>query len=54
MTGSTPYQKAGRKFALVALGSDGVHFYLDTDTSVDTITVDLDLNGYVFDVVYAD
>ena len=54
LTGSTPYQKAGRKSALVALGSDGVHFYPDADASVAAITVGLDLNGYAFDVVYAD
>nr|MCR4656483.1 hypothetical protein [Lachnospiraceae bacterium] len=47
------YQRPGRKFALVALSKDGVHFYPDLDTSMATITVDLDLAGYAFDLVYA-
>ena len=49
------YQKAGRIFALTALDKTGrVLFYPDRDTSLNTITVNLNVEGYAFDLIYAD
>ncbi len=49
------YRKAGRPFAITALDKAAiVHFYPDLDTSDETITVDLNIEGFAFDLVYAD
>ncbi len=49
------YRKAGRIFALQALDKNGkVMFLPDKDTDPDTITVEVDLEGYAFELVYKD
>ncbi len=48
-------QKAGRTFALVGLDKTGVpHLFTDVDADNKTITVDIDLEGYAFALIYTD
>ncbi len=47
------YKKNGRIFALLVLDKNGkVHFCPDTDNSPLTVTVDLLVEGYAFDLIY--
>ncbi|MCR4654664.1 MAG: Ig-like domain-containing protein [Lachnospiraceae bacterium] len=47
------YKKAGRVFALTAIDKNGtVYFYPDTDTDPATVTVDVNFEGYAFDLIY--
>ena len=47
------YRKAGRVFALTAIDKNGkVHFYPDTDSDPATVTVDVNFEGYAFDLIY--
>lgn len=49
------YQKAGRTFALLGVDKDGnVKMFPDIDTKPDTITVNIDIEGYAFDLIYFD
>lgn len=49
------YLKAGRKFAILGLDKNGkVRLFNDIDTKADTITVNLDIEGYAFDLIYTD
>lgn len=49
------YIKYGRKFAILALDQNGmVHTYNDTDVSNSTVTVDINVAGYAFDLIYSD
>ncbi len=49
------YLKAGRKFAILGLDKNGnAKLFLDTDTKADTITVNIDIEGYAFDLIYSD
>ena len=49
------YRKAGRTFALMGLDKNGVVIFLnDTDTNPDTLTVNLNIEGYAFDLIYKD
>ncbi len=46
-------RKAGRVFALTAIDKNGkVHFYPDTDSDPATVTVDVNFEGYAFDLIY--
>ena len=48
-------KKAGRVFALVAVDKNGVpHTYGDLDLNADTLCVQIDFEGYAFEVIYAD
>lgn len=49
------YRKAGRTFALMGLDKNrGVIFLNDTDKNPDTLTVNLKIEGYAFDLIYKD
>lgn len=49
------YRKQGRTFALISIVKPGqIKYFLDTDKNPDTITVDLDCEGYAFDLIYFD
>ena len=49
------FQKNGRTFAITALDEKGkVHLFSDIDTSPETITCNIDINGYAFDLIYKD
>lgn len=49
------YMKAGRKFAILGIDRNGeVKLFADTDLEADTITIDLDIEGYAFDLIYSD
>ncbi len=51
----TEYRKAGRQFAILAMGKNGnVVLLSDTDTSPNTITVALNIEGYAFELIYKD
>ena len=52
----TRYQKDGRKFAILGIDQYGkVKIFYDTDTTADTITVNLiNFPGYAFDLIYCD
>lgn len=51
----TQYLKAGRKFAILGLDENGnVKVFNDTDTKADSITINLDIEGYAFDLIYFD
>ncbi len=51
----TQYQKAGRKYAILGLDKNGkVKVFNDIDLKPDTITVNLDIEGYAFDLIYCD
>jgi hypothetical protein len=48
-------KKTGRVFALVAVDKNGVpHTYGDLDLNPDTLCVQIDFEGYAFEVIYAD
>lgn len=48
------YKNAGRVFALTAIDKNmNVHFYPDTDNDPATVTVNINFEGYAFDVIYA-
>ena len=49
------YRKLGRTFALMGLDKNGgVVIFNDTDTNPDTLTVNLNIEGYAFDLIYKD
>lgn len=49
------YRKAGRIFALMGLDKNAnVVILNDTDTNPDTLTVNLNIEGYAFDLIYKD
>ena len=49
------YRKAGRTFALMGLDKNANVVILDdTDTNPDTLTVNLNIEGYAFDLIYRD
>lgn len=49
------YLKAGRKFAILGIDKNGkVKMFPDIDTKDDTITVNIDIEGYAFDLIYFD
>ncbi len=49
------YLKTGRSFAILGLDKNGkVKTFSDTDTKADTITGNLDIEGYAFDLIYFD
>ncbi len=49
------YRKQGRTFALISIVKPGqIKYFLDTDKNPETITVDLDCEGYAFDLIYFD
>ena len=49
------YRKSGRVFALSSIVKPGqIKYFLDTDKNPDTITVNLDCEGYAFDLIYFD
>ena len=49
------YQKAGRTFAIAAIDKTGkVHIFNDTDTNPATITCNIDIEGFAFDLIYKD
>lgn len=49
------YWKQGRTFTILGLDKDGKpRVYSDKDNNPFTITVDIDLDGYAFDLVYVD
>ncbi len=49
------YRRAGRTFALQAIDKNGnVVLLPDKDNTPDTITVDVDLEGYAFEFIYKD
>ena len=49
------YRKAGRKFKLMGIGKDGkVKIFDNLDASGEKLTVNLDIEGYQFEVIYAD
>ena len=49
------YRKADRTFAIQALDRNGKVFILpDKDNNPDTITVDVILEGYAFELIYKD
>lgn len=51
----TQYQKAGRKYAILGLDKNRkVKVFNDIDLKPDTITVNLDIEGYAFDLIYSD
>ena len=48
-------RKLGRVFAIFAVDKYGIpHIYMDTDLNDDTITVDVDYEGYAFSIIYSD
>ena len=48
-------KKTGRIFAIVAVDKNGVpHTYGDLDLNPDTLCVQIDFEGYAFEVIYAD
>ena len=49
------YQKTGRIFALTALDTNGnVHIFNDLDDNPATITCNVDIDGFAFDLIYKD
>jgi len=49
------YLKAGRKFAILGIDKNGkVKMFPDIDTKDDTITMNIDIEGYAFDLIYFD
>ncbi len=49
------YQSAGRKFAILGLDKTGtVKMFTDRDLRADFITVNIDIEGYAFDLIYTD
>nr|MCR5301231.1 hypothetical protein [Lachnospiraceae bacterium] len=51
----TQYLRAGRKFAILGIDKNGnVKVFNDIDLKADTITVNLDIEGYAFDLIYSD
>jgi len=49
------YLKAGRKFAILGIDKNGkVKMFPNIDTKDDTITVNIDIEGYAFDLIYFD
>lgn len=49
------YLKAGRKFAVLGIDKNGiVKLFADADLKADTITINLDIEGYAFDLIYFD
>ena len=49
------FKKEGRTFKLMGLGKNGnVKIFDDKDSSDDTITADLDIEGYAFELIYFD
>ncbi|MCR5235463.1 MAG: hypothetical protein K6E53_16400 [Lachnospiraceae bacterium] len=49
------YLKAGRKFAILGIDKNGnVKLFSDIDINADTITVNLFIEGYAFDLIYSD
>ncbi len=52
---SKEYQKSGRTFALIGIGTNGQPFvFTDVDTSDETITADININGYAFALICTD
>ncbi|MCR5734814.1 MAG: hypothetical protein K6G22_09440 [Lachnospiraceae bacterium] len=50
-----PYQKPGRKFAIMALDKYGkVHLLTDTDKLDNVFTAPFDIEGYAFELIYMD
>ena len=49
------YIKSGRRFAILALDQNETgHTILDSDASNSTISVDISVAGYAFDLIYTD
>ncbi len=49
------YRKAGRVFALLGIDKSGkLKVFNDIDVNNDTITVNIDIEGYAFDLIYSD
>lgn len=48
------FQKAGRKYAILAMGPNGVKFLSDTDTLPEWITVNPNVEGFAFELIYLD
>ena len=49
------YRSPGRQFQIMGLDEKGgVHYFPDTDSDPDTLTVRLELKGYAFDLIYTD
>lgn len=48
-------QKDGRRFALIGIDRQGkTKLFYDTDTVKETLTADIDIEGYAFLLVYMD
>ena len=51
----TQYLNAGRKFAILGIDKNrNIKVFNDIDLKADTITVNLDIEGYAFDLIYSD
>ena len=49
------YQKAGRIFAITALDQNSrIHIYNDIYNNPETVTANIDIDGYAFDLIYKD
>ena len=49
------YQKAGRQFAVMAIGQGGeIYVFNDVDENPVTVTCSIDVSGYAFDLIYKD
>ena len=49
------YQKANRTYAVLAIDQSGaVYTYPDTDTKANTVTVNINVTGYAFDLIYTE
>ena len=50
-----PCQKAGRRFAVLALDKNGkIHVYQDADPQANVFSAKLDVEGYAFDLIFFD
>ncbi len=51
----TEYRKAGRRYAIMGIDRNGqVQMFADLDNFSDTLTTNINLEGYAFDLIYAD
>nr|MCR5507670.1 hypothetical protein [Lachnospiraceae bacterium] len=51
----TEFLKPGRQFMIMAIDKNGnVKYFADTDAQAHTITANIDLEGYAFDLIYID
>lgn len=49
------YWKIGRSYALIGVNKNGIpKIFYDEDTSDETVTVNLDIEGYAFSLIYSD